>query len=107
MKITKRYMPKEIIFHLLPDQMEKIKSSLKEYARSKNDTIGILIDSFSINTVSQTAETSDAVEFRELIRKLSPPILTLEAAVNMDIGIMDTNLQPVFNLNYRQDAIEI
>jgi hypothetical protein len=113
MKITRRYNPRTINFHLLPDKMEMVKSSAEdEHERSGRGMPLMLGVSFSLNTISETAQTSDSEEFREIVRNLTSPILALDAQVSFRGTLVYRYGEPpppqhIFELTYQQDSIEI
>jgi hypothetical protein len=111
MKFTKRYNPRTLNFHLLPDLMTQVKESVPD---------SMLIDAgeelelhfyFLLKTISQTASTFDAGEFRDILRSLTEPILSLDAQLaayykQEDLSKYESE-PPAFELKYRPDSVEI
>lgn len=117
MEITKRYAPSKINFHLLPAQMERIKTSLQDYHQTKGQIAYNFYERFLIDTNSQTLETNSYEEFKEILRSLSEEyIIALRAELGMSsnlvylmsaMGSEPVQQPPAFKLTYQQESVEI
>jgi hypothetical protein len=111
MKFTKRYAPRSLNFHLLPDLMRQIETSIPEPMLVDRGDKLKLAYYFLIKTNSQTASTEDSDEFRDILRSVSEPILSLDAEVYCRLSAEHLSgfdrEPPAFSLEYRQDSIEV
>lgn len=83
MKLTKVYAPKELNLHLLPDLMEKVKSSVPSSMLVEGDGTELLLDQyFNLRTTSQIASTRDPQEFRDILRTIDEPAEMVEAKID-------------------------
>lgn len=111
MIITKRYTPRDINFHLLPDLMEQIKSLVPKSMLFQAGNELEILPYFLIQTNSQSASTASFNEFRDFIRGLSEPILALDAELKCNFVKQHlseySSKPPVFEFLYRRDSIKI
>jgi hypothetical protein len=111
MQALKRYSPTTINFHLLPDLMAAVQSSVPQSMLADGGQELRLTPLFEITTSSQVATTADYDEFKEILRSLEEPITALDAELECRLILkhleMYTRKPPAFKLHYRQDRLEV
>jgi len=83
LNVTKIYQSNPVNFHLLPDLMDAFKSRFPEsnLIDSKQDYELGLIESFEIVTSTQRIIAYENSEFRDTLRILDEPIISLDARI--------------------------
>ena len=82
MQLTKVYAAKELNFHLLPDLLEKVKSSVPSSMLIEEDRTELVLDQhFKLQSASQVASTRNPQEFRDILRTMNDAPVVVEAKV--------------------------
>ena len=83
MKLTKEYAVKEINLHLLPEFIEKVKSSIPSSMLVETDGTELELDQhFLLQSASEVASTRNPQEFRDILRTMKEPSLSVVARVD-------------------------
>jgi hypothetical protein len=82
MEFTKRYLATRPNFYLLPDLIAQVKSSVPSSMLYKGENELFLSQYFNLKTSSQEATTRDPEEYKDILRSLNEPVLTLDAVVD-------------------------
>jgi len=82
MKLTKFYAHRDLNFHLLPDLIGRVISSVPSPMLVTADEKELILDEYyRVLTPSQVASTRDRLEFRDILRTLDDPPIALDAEV--------------------------
>ena len=82
MKLSKVYALRELNFHLLPDLMVRVMSSVPSPMLVEEDGTELVLGQwYEVRTLSQVASTRNPQEFRDILRTLDDPPVALTAGV--------------------------